>query len=58
MQRVTYVCLSMFMLSGVAHSGLQSPLPVAGITGPIGTVAAASAYLGFHLYRRYTRKDR
>jgi hypothetical protein len=50
--------LAVFVGSGApAWAGVGVPAPLAGVTGPIGLLAAGVAYGGYLLYRRYRRQD-
>lgn len=46
---------ALFMSVGPAWAGVV-PAPLVGVTGPVGIVAAAVAYGGYLLFRRYRNR--
>lgn len=56
--RIVLTGLATFLLLTVASAGgdLPVPLPVSGVSGPVGLAVGGAAYLAYRLYKHFGRK--
>lgn len=56
--RIQFFLLTTLVLAGQAQAGdfpVGVPIPLTGLSGPVGLATAAAAYLAYRTYKRYSR---
>lgn len=60
-QRIGFTILTILSFAGVAHAGEVPPpvpLPLAGVSGPVGLIVGAAAYSAYRVYKYYGQKGK